>query len=190
MRFYDAIIFDFCRILVAFEPDEIAGTLIANPNHAYRVRRAVFSGETWLKMTAGLLSEAGAEARLIADNPGEAEGIRRFFCDYKKFLNPVPAGVALIEKIRTAGYGVYGLTNISLEAWEDALRKKEFLALFDGVVVSAREKLAKPDPAIFERLLSRYALSAERCVFIDTVPVHVETARQLGFDGIHFENHQ
>ena len=62
-----------------------------------------------------------------------------------------------------------------------------FLQWFDDIVVSGREGVIKPDPAIFRLLLSRFCLAASGCVFIDG-PKNLEAATQLGFHAIHFCN--
>jgi len=187
---YDAVIFDFGRVLTAFEPDDIARTLLGDPARALRVRRAVFTGRVWEAMDQGLLTEAEAAARIVEANPDEAEGVRRFFAHYKDFLATLPAGVNVVEMVRKAGLRVYGLSNMSREAWEVLRRREEFLRLFDGVVVSSLERRVKPDPAIFKTLLDRFSIRPDRAVFIDDVPANVETARRLGIDGLHFENHR
>lgn len=190
MSCYDAIIFDFGRVLTDFEPDEIARTLLGDPARALRVRRAIFTGPCWYAMDQGLLTEAEAAAQIIESNPEEAEGVRRFFAHYKDFLATLPAGVEVVEKARRAGLRIYGLTNMSREAWESVERREAFLDLFDGIVVSSFERAIKPDPAIYHALLERYSLSPRRCLFIDDVPANVEAARRLGIDGLHFVNHR
>ena len=60
----------------------------------------------------------------------------------------------------------------------------------DGIVVSGREKVIKPDPRIFEILLERYGLSARESVFIDDNQRNVEVACRLSMTGIRFETPQ
>ena len=55
-----------------------------------------------------------------------------------------------------------------------------------NIVVSGREKLIKPDPAIFALLLDRFDLVPGRTVFVDDLPANVEAARELGLIGIVF----
>lgn len=190
MNGYDAAIFDFGRVLTAFDPDRIATALLGDPACALRVRRAIFTGPIWNALDQGLLTEADAAARIIAANPDEGAGIRRFFAHYKDYLETLPAGLAMVEKARAAGLGIYGLSNMSREAWEIVGRRRAFRPLFDGVVISSLERIAMPDPAIYRRLLSRYAIDPERAIFIDDVPANVEAARRLGIDGVHFQNHR
>jgi 2-haloacid dehalogenase len=53
-------------------------------------------------------------------------------------------------------------------------------------VVSGEERLAKPDPRIFELLLTRHGLDAARTVFVDDGAVNVEAARAAGLQGLVF----
>jgi 2-haloacid dehalogenase len=60
-----------------------------------------------------------------------------------------------------------------------------FLARFHGRVVSAEERLIKPDPAIFEVFLERYGKKATECLFMDDSARNIESAAKLGFAVIH-----
>ena len=51
-------------------------------------------------------------------------------------------------------------------------------------MVSSRELVSKPDWRIYRRLMERYGLKAEECVFIDDRPENVAAARSMGMQGI------
>jgi len=57
---------------------------------------------------------------------------------------------------------------------------------FQGIIVSGREKLVKPDPAIYRLLMARYGLEAPDLVYIDDNQRNAEAATALGMHGIHF----
>ena len=57
---------------------------------------------------------------------------------------------------------------------------------FDGMVISGEEKLVKPDPLIYTRLLQKYDLHASNCVFIDDNAANISKAADLGFETILF----
>ena len=42
-------------------------------------------------------------------------------------------------------------------------------------------QLAKPTPAIFEKMLREGGFQAEESLFVDDSPANIETARKLGF---------
>jgi epoxide hydrolase-like predicted phosphatase len=57
---------------------------------------------------------------------------------------------------------------------------------FDLIVVSAEEKVMKPDPEIYQRTLDRLGREAAESVFIDDFAENIAAARELGMNVIHF----
>jgi glucose-1-phosphatase len=57
---------------------------------------------------------------------------------------------------------------------------------FDLVVGSAYEKVAKPDPIIFQRTLDRLGRQPAEAVFVDDFAHNVEGARAVGMQAIHY----
>jgi 2-haloacid dehalogenase len=55
-------------------------------------------------------------------------------------------------------------------------------------VVSAAERLLKPDPAIYRVLLDRNGLEAGRCLFIDDSEKNVRGAEAVGMRAHHFRD--
>ncbi len=83
-------------------------------------------------------------------------------------------------------YNLYGLTNWSAETFAIVYEKYDFFKIFKGIVVSGKEKVIKPDPAIFKILLSRYNLKAEESLFIDDNKKNTNAAEKLKFHTIHY----
>jgi putative hydrolase of the HAD superfamily len=57
---------------------------------------------------------------------------------------------------------------------------------FDAVINSARVRLAKPDPRIFQLAADKVGCAPADCVFVDDTPGHVEAARALGMTAFDF----
>ena len=57
----------------------------------------------------------------------------------------------MLRDLHAAGVPLFALTNWSDELFPQALDRFDFLGLFEDIVVSGAEGVAKPDPAIFER---------------------------------------
>jgi epoxide hydrolase-like predicted phosphatase len=184
------VIFDLGGVVTTYDPMGFALRIVGEATRAAHVKRLVFGTRAWLALDQGLATEAETEARLIAENPEDAADIHNVFALYKDLLVPIPEGIDVVKRVRQSGMPVYALSNFGPQAWEVVRRRDMYLDLFDGIVISSQEKILKPDPAIFEVLLERYSLEPKRCVFIDDAPANVETARRLGIDGIHFENHR
>jgi 2-haloacid dehalogenase len=99
---------------------------------------------------------------------------------------PVEGTVAILQELHAAGTRLVALTNWSAELFPHAEAAFDFLALFEGIVVSGREGLAKPDPAVFDLLLSRYHLDPARTVFVDDSPANVTAAAAAGLRAVTF----
>ncbi|GHG92395.1 HAD family hydrolase [Pseudodonghicola xiamenensis] len=97
----------------------------------------------------------------------------------------------LLNRLRASGVATHAITNWSQETWPIGLSVHPELAEVFGVtIVSGREKLLKPDPAIFRALLDRTGLAAGDCLFVDDSPRNVDGARAVGMDAVHFTSPQ
>lgn len=97
----------------------------------------------------------------------------------------IPATKSLIESLKTSGYRLFVLSNMSKEFIE-FLREQEVYANFEGEVVSCEEHIVKPDPAIYTTLTSRYELDPAETLFIDDRKENIEAAVAEGWMGYHF----
>ena len=98
--------------------------------------------------------------------------------------------MAWIRSLKAEGLGVYYLSNFSRRVETEAAAELSFLKEMDGGILSYKERLIKPDPAIYRLLLARYGLSAEESVFLDDTPENVEAAKALGMQGIVVESQE
>jgi epoxide hydrolase-like predicted phosphatase len=92
--------------------------------------------------------------------------------------------VSLVRELREQGLHTALLSNFGAEL-ADVLAELE-LDVFDTVVISALEGVAKPDPAIYQRVLERVGVSPEEAIFVDDWRPNVHAARRLGVTGIRF----
>ena len=99
---------------------------------------------------------------------------------------PVEGTVAILEELHAAGTRLVALTNWSAELFPHAEATFRFLGLFEGIVVSGREGVAKPDPAVFDLVLSRYRLDPAGTVFVDDSPANVAAAAAAGLTALVF----
>ena len=85
-------------------------------------------------------------------------------------------------------YPLFALSNWSAETFPLMVQRYEFLSWFQEMVISGREKVVKPDPAIYRLLLSRINFESHQCLFIDDSEPNILAARELGFQTIHFSS--
>ena len=61
-----------------------------------------------------------------------------------------------------------------------------FLTAFQGIVVSGKLGILKPDPRIYEALASTFGVDLKQSVFIDDSEKNVMGARAVGMQAIRF----
>jgi 2-haloacid dehalogenase len=96
--------------------------------------------------------------------------------------------ICLMSDIKKAGYRVSALSNWSAETFPHVLSKHSFFKDFEEIVVSGFEKTVKPEKEIYEILLKRIKLPAEKCIFLDDVEKNIQGALDVGMHGIVFSN--
>ncbi|GAA3836555.1 HAD family phosphatase [Brevibacterium ammoniilyticum] len=126
-------------------------------------------------------------ARAAATDPAYGEIVAAYYENFPRSLTgPIPGMAEIVAELKDAGVRLLGLSNWSAETIHHAPVVAPAIAELEDIVVSGREKLIKPDPAIFALLLDRFGLDPGRTVFVDDLPVNVEAARELGLIGIVF----
>lgn len=134
-------------------------------------------GRTW--------DEAIAEA--VKNHPTHELNIRAYRERWPEMLNgQIDGTVEILNELKNKPVRLLALTNWSAETFHIAEERFDFLQWFEDVLVSGREKLMKPDPAIFKLLTERYQLNPAQTVFIDDSKVNVDTASKLGLQALHF----
>jgi len=181
----DTVVLDLGDVLVRWDPTgPFVGRLSDEAVHAF-LREFDFR-------TFNLQQDAGrswADARLeLAQVAPEHLPAMDLYVEHfaDSLLGPVPGTAALVEDLAAAGVRLLGLSNWSDETFHHAEPAAPAIGMLEDVVVSGREKLAKPDPAIFALLRERFALDPSRTVFVDDSPANVAAAATAGFDAIVF----
>ncbi|WP_308911662.1 HAD family hydrolase [Pseudokordiimonas caeni] len=178
-----AVVFDIGNVLVRWDPRLLYSKLIPDAAELDRFLTDIVTLEWHTHHDKGRPFAEGVRI-LSEQHPDHADLIRAFDERWDETIGPVIEGtVALMERLKAKGVPLYGLTNFSAEKWVAFARDYAFVKLFDGVVVSGEERLVKPDPAIFERLASRYGLTPAETLFIDDRDENVRAAEALGFRG-------
>lgn len=179
-------VFDLGRVLLEWDPRHLYRTLFADEAEMEHFLAEVVS-KPWIESLDRGRDTAEAIAGLVAAHPHYAAEIRAFQTRWDETLpGAIDGTVAILEALRRAGVRTYALTNFAADTFERTRRRFPFLDGFDGIVVSGREGLIKPDPAIFRLLLDRFGLVAAECLFIDDIPANVAAARDVGLQAVRF----
>jgi 2-haloacid dehalogenase len=183
------VIFDFGNVLVEWNPRHLYRRLF--PGDPERMERflAEVCTPAWNEQQDAGRPWAEAIAELVARHPAQADLIRAYRERWEETLvGPIDGSVAILGELRDAGHRLLGLTNWSQETFPIARARYRFFDWFHGIVVSGEERLIKPDPRLFVRLLERYRVDPARAVFIDDSLPNVEAAAALGLHAIQFRS--
>ena len=101
---------------------------------------------------------------------------------------PVPGVHSIVEGLAGNGVPLYALTNFGVDFWERFRPTAPILERFDDILVSGRERMIKPDPAIFRLARERFGLAEGAALFIDDSEPNVAAAEAEGFAGHHFRS--
>lgn len=183
----DNVVFDIGGVLLDFSPELIFSRLIPGEN-GQRLLKALFGPERrWARF------DLGAEANIvIAREAAEAAGLPAYAGDILRVLRQFPDQLTRLpmsytfDELHALGKKVYLLTNYPSPSFEVTLTRFPFLLRADGYVASAQEKVMKPDQGIFTLLLRRFALDAERSLFLDDNLDNILSAQNIGLKTWHY----
>jgi HAD superfamily hydrolase (TIGR01509 family) len=179
-------LWDLGNVLVQWEPELIYPAFNVSAVHTQYLRSELLEHPDWLRLDQGLTTEQEVAARISSETELSHDDAQRCFDVIRNSLVNIDASVAMLSQMKAAGVPMYVLSNMSNEN-AAYLRTREYFSLFDDVVISAEEKLIKPDPALFELVLKRYRLNAEEVYFIDDSMPNIVAARELGMQALHFK---
>ena len=178
------IVFDFGGVLVDWNPEYLFRGIFRDRAEMDHFLENVCNS-TWNEQQDAGRPLSEAIRVLQARHPEYHDEIRMYYEQWATMLGgPIERNVALLERLRTR-FRLFGLSNWSAETFPIALEMYPFFELFEGIVISGREKLKKPDHRIYRVLLERYGLEASECLFVDDSQANVDVARELGFQVIH-----
>ncbi len=184
----DIVVFDIGKVLVEWDPRHLYRDLIPDEAAMERFLAEVCTPAWNLEQDRGRPWE-GAIADLSARFPDQAPLIRAFREHWIRMVPGfVPGTVDLLEALRARGVPLYAITNFAADTFEECLQHFPLLGQFRDIVVSGREGIVKPDPAIFRLLLERNGLDAARCLFIDDSAANVRGAEAVGMRAHHFRD--
>lgn len=180
------IIFDIGNVLTYYTWDKHIHSFGFSEEICQRVASATVKSQEWNEFDRGALSDEEIEALLISNDPGAGNEIHRMLADLGGLVERADYAIPWLLELKEKGYHVYYLSNFSYKAKRECKAALDFLPYMDGGILSCEEKLIKPQPEIYRRLLEKYDLNASECVFLDDVEANVAAARAEGIAAIRF----
>lgn len=184
------VIFDFGNVLIQWDAESVMmsryGTAL--------IREFFTPGRSGYFEACNML-DAGEPAEkayaFVSDHYGEPwVSMMRFY--HENFTDSlhgtVPGARVLVDDLKRAGIGVWGLSNWDKDTFPVAQRQVDIFNELDGMVVSGYVGLIKPDADIFEYALKKFNIDRTTSVFIDDRSGNIEGANAVGLRGIMFRD--
>ena len=179
------VIFDYGNVLVDWNPAYLFLPVFGGDEEKCRFFTDNVCNREWFtRMDRGEDMDK-CVAELQVQYPQYADAVAMFRDRWFDMCHgDIPGMLEIIQDLKQKGYGIYGLTNWPAATFAEARRRFSTLASIDNYVVSSSVHLAKPEPAIYQLLLSKYNLNSCECIFIDDRKDNVDAAISLGMSGI------
>ncbi|NLH81699.1 MAG: HAD family phosphatase [Phyllobacteriaceae bacterium] len=180
------VVFDIGNVLIHWDPELLYARLLPDAAVRRRFLAEVCSPDWNREMDRGQpFAEGIAEG--VARHPEWETEIRAWDEHWHEMVpGAIDGTVAILERLRACGVPTFAITNFSSEKYAECVVRFPFLAGFRDTVVSAHERLLKPDPAIYRVLLTRNRLDPATCLFVDDVAENVLGARGVGMNAVRF----
>lgn len=190
MAAINTIIFDLGNVLIDWNPKHVFDS---NYFESEEKREYFFSHictMDWNEKQDEGRSIVDATQELVGRFPDWEKPIRDYYGRWTDMLGgPIHESVDIFRQLKESGkYKTYALTNWQTGLFDIALVRYNFLHWFDGRVVSGEEKIRKPFPGFYQRLLERYNINPSEALFIDDNLRNVKAAEDMGIKSIHFQS--
>lgn len=183
------IIFDMGNVLLYFDREAFLDRVgVTDPKDREILLREVYVSLEWAQMDRGSLTDAEAGEIMMQRVPDHLKDkVYQLVCEWDRPILPVPGMAELVQELKENGYHIYLLSNASYHQ-HDYWPQIPGHEYFEGTVISADEKLVKPQPEIYALTCARFGLKPEENLFIDDALGNIEGAVFSGWQGIVFHN--
>ena len=189
------MVFDAGGVIVQWQPLALMRRLL--PAHApddasaKQVAAAVFQtplAGDWSGFDRGLIEPGPLAERIAARTGYPLAALQALIAAIPAHIQPMPASVELLDKVREAGHRLVLLSNMPRPFADHLEAAHECFGWFEARIFSGRVGLLKPEPALFDHVRDTLALDLERSLFIDDHPDNVSAARACGWQALKFDD--
>jgi 2-haloacid dehalogenase len=177
-----AVVFDVGRVLFEWQLSALFEKLIADHDELAWFLSHVVTEEWHFRHDRGETLGVMLPER-IAAFPDHALLIAAYAARFNESLTGEVAGVHdLVRRLRARGVPLFCLTNFGAELFAAFRPTAPIFDLFEDIIVSGAEKVAKPDPRIYAIVEERSGRSGAALFFTDDNPANIAAATARGWD--------
>ena len=180
------VIFDMGNVLMTFNGPYFASCFTDTPEDAALLNAALFGSPLWTLLDSGTIGHETMTRYAEHHLPERLHpNLHECLAHWPERSEAISDVNELGIRLKEEGFGVYVLSNASTRIMEQ-LGHAPVIPYVDGVVVSANERMMKPDPSIYQLLCERYDLDPAECLFVDDNEDNCIGAEVAGMRSFHF----
>jgi len=182
------IVFDLAGVVFTWDPKKLIASVFEDRISQEKVMSEIYGHKDWVELDRGTIEINDAIKRSSKRTNLPISKINELMQKIPNELKPIDETINLIKIVKQKGNKLFVLSNMHKAAIEFIEENNSFWNLFDGMVISCRVQMVKPEVEIYEYLLNEYKLKAEETIFIDDTEINLDAAGKLGIQTIKFKN--
>ena len=183
-----AVVFDYGMVLSGLPDAKAHAELLRITGLSHEAFEALY----WVDRHAydrGDLNGLGFWQKLVSDaglslSPEEIVALNRW--DARMWTTTNPEMLAWHQALKSHGVETAILSNMGDSVMESIVESFPWIAHFDVLIWSYQHRMAKPEPAIYELLLSKLGTAPGDTLFLDDKLENIDAARNFGIVGLQF----
>ena len=180
------IVFDLGGVVFNWLPETIIQPAFADSATQDLVRREIFEHSDWVELDRGALGFDQAVLRGASRTGLPRESIEKLLNAVPPSLTPIQETIDLIRSIKDSNNRFFVLSNMHAASIAYLEEHYNIWDMFEGVVISSRIQMVKPETRIYEYLLREYEINPAETVFIDDMSENLAAASTAGIQTIRF----
>ena len=177
-----AVVFDVGRVLFQWQLGALFEKLIDDREELEWFLTHVVTEEWHFEHDRGR-ALADMVPERIAQFPAYEAHIHAYATRFNETVpGPVAGAHAIVERLAAASVPLFCLTNFGDEFWQTFRPTQPIFDHFEDIIVSGVEKVAKPEPRIYEIVEARSGRSGDALFFTDDNPANIDAAHARGWN--------
>lgn len=180
------IVFDLGGVIFNWQPNDLVKSVFNDSETQRSARTEIIGHPDWIELDRGTMTRDQAIDRGAARTGIPRQDVTRLFDALPPSLTPIDETIDLVGTLGDTNNKLFVLSNMHLATIAYLEREHDIWGMFDGIVISSRIRMVKPEIGIYEHLLASHELRAADTIFIDDMDENVAAASSIGIQSIRF----
>ena len=180
----EKVIFDLGKVLVKFNPKNPFKNIFKSEDEINFFLKNICTWEWHINQDIVYDTRPATEKK-IRDHPEFREAISAFYGRFQEMIVGVyDENLKIALELKKRSIPIYILSNFPGEQFDIFASKYKFVKDFDGMIISGKVGIKKPDPEIYKLCISRFNCKPNQTLFVDDKPENTAAANIEGFQTI------